>query len=110
MEMCYAEGALIMPSNYAVMSEEEMMYTEGGSITLGTVSTIIGTAIAAYGAGYATGAAIATKCYHAGLTPKKYKKWKWQIRAFICNPFAGGTLGIATMLGFENTFYSYFKK
>ena len=29
MEMCY-DGALVMPSNYAVMDEEEMMYTEGG--------------------------------------------------------------------------------
>ncbi len=29
MEMCY-EGALVMPSSYAVMSEEEMTYVEGG--------------------------------------------------------------------------------
>ena len=29
MEMCY-DGALVMPSNYAVMDEEEMMYLEGG--------------------------------------------------------------------------------
>ena len=29
MEMCY-DGALVMPSNYAVMNEEEMMYVEGG--------------------------------------------------------------------------------
>ena len=29
MEMCYG-GALAMPSNYAVMNEEEMMYTAGG--------------------------------------------------------------------------------
>jgi len=29
MEMCY-DGALVMPSSYAVMSEEEMMYLEGG--------------------------------------------------------------------------------
>lgn len=31
MEMCY-DGALVMPSSYAVMEEEEMMYTEGGSL------------------------------------------------------------------------------
>lgn len=30
MEMCYS-GALVMPSSYAVMDEEEMMYVEGGS-------------------------------------------------------------------------------
>lgn len=29
MEMCY-EGALAMPSSYAVMNEEEMTYVEGG--------------------------------------------------------------------------------
>ncbi len=29
MDMCY-DGALIMPSNYAVMDEEEMIYVEGG--------------------------------------------------------------------------------
>lgn len=29
MEMCY-EGALVMPSSYAVMNEDEMMYVEGG--------------------------------------------------------------------------------
>jgi len=29
MELCY-EGALAMPSSYAVMSNEEMTYTDGG--------------------------------------------------------------------------------
>ena len=29
MDMCY-DGALVMPSSYAVMDEEEMMYVEGG--------------------------------------------------------------------------------
>lgn len=29
MEMCY-NGALVMPSSYAVMDEEEMTYVEGG--------------------------------------------------------------------------------
>lgn len=29
MEMCY-DGALVMPSSYAVMSEDEMSYVEGG--------------------------------------------------------------------------------
>ena len=31
MEMCY-DGALVMPSSYAVMDEEEMTYVEGGAI------------------------------------------------------------------------------
>lgn len=29
MEMCY-DGALVMPSNYTVMSEDEMTYVDGG--------------------------------------------------------------------------------
>ena len=32
MEMCY-DGALVMPSNYAVMDENEMTYVEGGSVS-----------------------------------------------------------------------------
>lgn len=30
MDMCY-NGALVMPSSYAVMDEEEMTYTDGGT-------------------------------------------------------------------------------
>lgn len=32
MEMCY-DGALVMPSSYAIMNEEEMTYIEGGGTT-----------------------------------------------------------------------------
>ena len=32
--MCY-DGALVMPSSYAVMNEEEMIYVEGGGIPRG---------------------------------------------------------------------------
>ena len=31
MDMCY-DGALVLPSSYAVMDEEEMCYTEGGGV------------------------------------------------------------------------------
>ena len=31
MEMCY-DGALVMPSNYVAMDEEEMTYVEGGGL------------------------------------------------------------------------------
>lgn len=42
MEMCYAGGALVMPSSYAVMEEEEMMYVEGGkAITIQTKLTYL---------------------------------------------------------------------
>lgn len=51
MELCY-DGALVLPSSYAVMDEEEMCYTEGG-IAVTTVATIVGTVITIYGATYA---------------------------------------------------------
>ncbi len=41
MEMCY-DGALVMPSNYAVMSEDEMMYVDGGA---NVATWIVGAAI-----------------------------------------------------------------
>ena len=53
MEMCY-DGALVMPSSYALMSEDEMTYVEGGfHISQTTVQTIcsiatLGVAAATY--------------------------------------------------------------
>lgn len=40
MEMCY-DGALVMPKNYAVMSEEEMVYVEGGIDTISVNSNML---------------------------------------------------------------------
>lgn len=40
MEICYA-GALVMPSSYAMLDEEEMMYVEGGAKKL--ITTISAT-------------------------------------------------------------------
>ena len=37
MEMCY-DGALVMPSSYVVMDEEEMTYTEGGKSELAYIN------------------------------------------------------------------------
>lgn len=44
MEMCY-DGALVMPSNYVVMDDEEMRYIEAGkkiTITLAAVTGFLG--------------------------------------------------------------------
>ena len=52
MEMCY-DGALVMPSNYALMSEDEMTYVEGGmkawqkaAIIAGVVAAGVGLVVA----------------------------------------------------------------
>lgn len=44
MEMGY-DGALVMPSSYVVMDEEEMMYVEGGKIVITVTLAGIGCAI-----------------------------------------------------------------
>ena len=47
MEMCY-DGALVMPSSYAVMNEEEMSYVEGGfSVSKSVFSYIVNAAVMA---------------------------------------------------------------
>ena len=80
MEMCY-DGALVMPSSYAVMNEEEMTYVEGGgtitvkfskdfirdSVTAITsavctiIGSVIGTAVGSSVVGGAIGAAVGWK-------------------------------------------------
>ena len=40
MELCY-DGALVMPSSYAVMTADEMEYTEGGKKSKVSVAGII---------------------------------------------------------------------
>lgn len=57
MEMCY-DGALVMPSSYAVMDEDEMTYVEGGfAIPNWLVAGIINLAIDAFVVGGARKAA-----------------------------------------------------
>lgn len=103
MDMCY-DGALVMPSNYAVINEEEMTYVDGG-IAVSTVCTIIGTAIAVSGATYGAGQAVGQRLYYAGINSrKKWSKFKWAARAAALS--CGGALGGIFMLGLENKLYS----
>lgn len=79
MEMCY-DGALVMPSSYAVMGEDEMTYVEGG----GTVKVI------------ASKATVRTICQNgAGL-----------IGAAIGAMFGGGA-GAIISAGFGSIVYNY---
>ena len=57
MEMTYG-GALVMPSSYAMMDEEEMMYLEGGAIPVDTfwVAFVIDVAVSAFFGGAACSA------------------------------------------------------
>lgn len=74
MEMCY-DGALVMPSSYAVMSEDEMTYVDGG-VSKKQKACIIAACVAA---GVALGVAIAAGqialgARLMGLTIKSYTK------------------------------------
>lgn len=73
MEMSYG-GALVMPSNYAIMNEEEMTYLEGGALKLlGTISAdkcnkmaakvAIGASIFAILVGAGTVLGVVANCY-----------------------------------------------
>lgn len=54
MEMCY-DGALVMPSRYAVMDSEEMIYVEGGiRVSTWILSTAIDVAVSLMFGGAAT--------------------------------------------------------
>lgn len=44
MDMCY-DGVLVMPSDYVVMDEEEMMYVEGGKFNLSAARIIVFSAV-----------------------------------------------------------------
>lgn len=66
---------LVMPSNYVVMTEEEMCYLEGGK-----------------------------RLYYAGInSTKKWSKYKWQARAAAVG--LGKGYGAVFMLGLENKMY-----
>ncbi len=56
--MCY-DGALVMPSSYAVMDEEEMTYVEGGAWSTYTGNYAIIGITCMLGASYTCGSAVA---------------------------------------------------
>lgn len=92
MDMCY-DGALVLPSSYAVMNENEMNYVEGG-IAVSTVVGIVTAVIATYGATYGAGTVCGKRLYYAGMnTTQKWSKWKWQTRAIV--------IGTASSLGLD---------
>lgn len=109
MEMCY-DGALVMPSNYAVMDEEEMTYVEGGGVPRGAVAfgldvlfmaTPLGAAFAPFKfLGRAAGKALIKK-YAGSIAGSLGKALSWiggAAGSFACNFTAGRILGIVEKL------------
>lgn len=68
MDMCY-DGALVMPSSYAVMDEEEMTYVEGGGLaTLKSNLRGISTLVKNYLCKWMSGATVGRILQSCGLT------------------------------------------
>lgn len=105
MDMCY-DGALVMPSSYAVMDEEEMTYVEGGgvprwSVAMGLdilfMATPLGAAFAPFKyLGRAAGKALVKKFAGsiAGVLGKAINFIGGVAGSFACNFTAGRILGI----------------
>jgi lactobin A/cerein 7B family class IIb bacteriocin len=98
------EMTMKMPATYVEMTDEEMMYVDGGSLTavavVGIIGGCVGTVVGLYNIGYAGG----LRAYYAGLRNANYQNIKWQVRAGVVGLF--GLVGATVMVGFENGFYS----
>lgn len=86
MEMCY-DGALMMPSSYAVMNEDEMTYVEGGMAWWQKTAIIIGAAAVA---GALTAALVSGQIWAAA----------WICKCTFAEAVkALGVSGVATVIG-----------
>lgn len=95
MDMCY-DGALVMPSNYAVMSEEEMTYVEGGGIYI--KNSQLHSVLAAYLIAYSTAPRIVAAgtikvCTAIASVVGKFTKWVGAICGGAVGSFVGWAIG-----------------
>jgi hypothetical protein len=95
MEMCY-DGALVMPSSYAAMDEDEMSYVEGGEIYISNSKLHNMTAI------FLIAYSVNAKLVAAGITivatavskvVSKITKWIGQVFGGIAGSFFGWAIG-----------------
>jgi len=72
MTMTY-DGTMVMPKNYAVVTEDEMTYVDGGGIREideGTLGSLIGAALVAVGKKFITKTAVLGALHAAGAAAK----------------------------------------
>ncbi len=101
MEITY-DGTLVMPSSYAVMDEDEMMYLEGG-VAVSTLVAIVGTAIAAGGTTYGAGRVVGKNLYYKGIDTKSELRWATAVASTALIPM--GVAGPIFILGMQNQIY-----
>lgn len=94
MDMCY-DGALVLPSSYAVMNENEMSYTEGGGSRTyrgnqgwAAAAALTSAGLLLSGMGKAVGATIIKGCIGGGPIA-----WICGIAATVAIMYGSGALG-----------------
>ena len=95
MEMCY-DGALVMPSSYAVMDEEEMSYVEGGGIYIN--NSQLRDILAAYLIAYSTAPKIVAAgtikvCKAISSIVGKFTSWVGRVLGGVAGSFVGWAIG-----------------
>ena len=105
MEMCY-NGTLVMPNNYAVVTEEEMTYVEGGI----SPAAISGMIVGLIGCGYSVmsiGKECGKYCYNNGYARRGLTKTAFSVAAVA---FFGATGAAVFNIGFDNGWVEASKK
>jgi len=98
------DGAMVLPSRYVVVDQNEMEYIDGGMTSfavLGVIATAVTTGVGMYNLAEKAG----ERVYYMGLTNVEYQSMKWYLRAGVMGLF-GVIWGPVVLLGFENGFYS----
>ena len=95
MEMCY-DGALVMPSSYAVMDAEEMTYVEGGGVYIShskLVTIMSCLAVAYQTAPEMVAAGMIKVCTAISKVVGKFTSWVGRIFGGLVGSFVGWAIG-----------------
>ncbi len=87
MTMTY-DGTMVMPKNFAVVTEDEMTYVDGGGvreIVDGVLGSLIGAALIAIGKKFITTTAVLTALHAAGAAAKAVWACVTAACAFVWN-------------------------
>lgn len=95
MEMCY-DGALVMPSSYAVMDSDEMTYVEGGGVYISNskLQYFMHCFVAAYSvAPRVVAACFTATCRAISRVVSKFTSWVGGTFGGVAGSFVGWAIG-----------------